>query len=83
MRHDQAARTVLHDPQYEFAGGDKPDTERTKRGGSYMCHKSYCYRYRTVSRTGTTADSGAPHNGFRCAMSSDPATAPAGAREEL
>ena len=24
--------------------------EKTKKGGSYMCHKSYCYRVRTSTR---------------------------------
>ena len=67
MRHDQAAQTVLLDPQYEMAGGDKPDTERTKKGGSYMCHKSYCYRYRSAARSSNSADSSTQNLGFRCA----------------
>lgn len=35
------------------------------KGGSYLCHKSYCFRYRIAARTGTTPDSTTAHQGFR------------------
>lgn len=35
------------------------------KGGSYLCHKSYCYRYRIAARTGNTPDSTTTHQGFR------------------
>ena len=35
------------------------------KGGSYLCHKSYCFRYRIAGRSGTSPDSAAPHHGFR------------------
>lgn len=35
------------------------------KGGSFLCHKSYCFRYRIASRTGTTPDSTTSHQGFR------------------
>jgi len=38
---------------------------RLSKGGSFLCHKSYCYRYRIAARSGTTADSATPHQGFR------------------
>lgn len=41
--------------------------ERVKKGGSYLCHQSYCYRYRCASRSSNTADSSAGNLGFRCA----------------
>ena len=41
--------------------------EKTKKGGSYMCHKSYCYRYRVAARSHNSADSAASNLGFRCA----------------
>jgi formylglycine-generating enzyme len=44
------------------AGG----THRVYRGGSYLCHDSYCYRYRVDSRSGSTPDSAAGNVGFRC-----------------
>lgn len=37
------------------------------RGGSYLCHDSYCNRYRVSARTATTADSSTGHTGFRVA----------------
>jgi formylglycine-generating enzyme required for sulfatase activity len=35
------------------------------KGGSYLCHKSYCFRYRIAARTGTTPDTTTTHQGFR------------------
>ena len=35
------------------------------KGGSFICHKSYCFRYRIAARTGTSADSSTSHQGFR------------------
>lgn len=36
------------------------------RGGSYLCHKSYCNRYRVAARSGNTPDSSTGNMGFRC-----------------
>lgn len=41
--------------------------ERVKKGGSYLCHESYCYRYRCAARSQNTEDSSAGNLGFRCA----------------
>lgn len=35
------------------------------KGGSYLCHRSYCYRYRIAARTGVSADTSTGHVGFR------------------
>lgn len=35
------------------------------KGGSFLCHRSYCYRYRIAARTGNTPDSTTSHQGFR------------------
>lgn len=43
-------------------GGD----EKVIRGGSYLCHKSYCNRYRVAARTANTPDSSTGNMGFRC-----------------
>ena len=40
---------------------------RVIRGGSYLCHDSYCNRYRVAARTQNTPDSSTGHMGFRCA----------------
>jgi formylglycine-generating enzyme len=42
---------------------------RALRGGSYLCHASYCRRYRTSARMGNTPDSSAGNIGFRVAVS--------------
>ncbi len=52
--------------------------EAALRGGSYLCHASYCRRYRTSARTGATADSSLGHTGFRLAVSSRGATSASG-----
>jgi len=36
------------------------------KGGSFLCHISYCMRYRPGARHSTEADSPANHVGFRC-----------------
>jgi formylglycine-generating enzyme len=40
---------------------------RVLRGGSHLCHSSYCFRYRTSARMGNTPDSSSGNTGFRCA----------------
>jgi len=39
--------------------------QKLLKGGSFMCHRSYCYRYRIAARTGNTPDSTSGHTGFR------------------
>ena len=41
---------------------------RVIRGGSYLCHASYCNRYRVSARTLSTPDSSTGHQGFRVAL---------------
>jgi formylglycine-generating enzyme required for sulfatase activity len=40
---------------------------RVMRGGSYLCHESYCNRYRVAARTQSTPFSTSGNVGFRCA----------------
>lgn len=44
-----------------------PSGGRVQRGGSYLCHVSYCDRYHVHSRTGNDPDSSTGHAGFRVA----------------
>ena len=44
--------------------GNMPNSKLLK-GGSFLCHKSYCFRYRIAARSGNTADSTTSHQGFR------------------
>jgi formylglycine-generating enzyme len=46
--------------------GPKTGTHRVMRGGSYLCHASYCYRYRVAARSANTPDSSTGNLGFRC-----------------
>ncbi|MEM7334276.1 MAG: formylglycine-generating enzyme family protein [Chloroflexota bacterium] len=42
---------------------------KVMKGGSYLCHRSYCNRYRMGARTSNTPDSSTGHMGFRLVMS--------------
>ena len=53
-------------------GGHGPDfTHKVQKGGSYLCHASYCNRYRIGARTGNTPDSATTNNGFRTVCDDD------------
>lgn len=45
--------------------GPKYGSSKTMKGGSYLCHNSYCNRYRTSARTQNTPDSSTGNLGFR------------------
>lgn len=49
-----------------------PTSGRSKviRGGSYLCHDSYCNRFRVSARTAASADSSTGNVGFRLARES-------------
>jgi sulfatase modifying factor 1 len=47
--------------------GPPAGSARVMRGGSYLCHKSYCNRYRVAARSQNTPDSSTGNLGFRCA----------------
>ncbi|MGH2647807.1 MAG: formylglycine-generating enzyme family protein, partial [Ginsengibacter sp.] len=40
---------------------------KVMRGGSFLCHHSYCNRYRVAARSSNTIDSSTSNIGFRCA----------------
>ncbi len=44
---------------------DIPPNSKVLKGGSFLCHRSYCYRYRIAARIGNTPDSTTTHQGFR------------------
>lgn len=56
-------RESLTNPHGPVAGSQK-----VMKGGSYLCHASYCNRYRVAARTSNTPDSSTGHCGFRCAL---------------
>ncbi|MBM7515859.1 formylglycine-generating enzyme family protein [Nocardioides nitrophenolicus] len=47
--------------------GPANGTVRVMRGGSFLCHDSYCNRYRVAARSAAPPDSTASNLGFRCA----------------
>ena len=51
--------------------GPPAGTARVTRGGSYLCHDSYCNRYRVAARSSSTPDSSTGNLGFRCARDPD------------
>lgn len=46
------------------------NSEKVLKGGSFLCHISYCYRYRIAARMGLSPDSAASNLGFRIAYDS-------------
>ena len=66
---------------YSRSPGDNPQgpmggTRRVSRGGSYLCHLSYCRRYRVSARNGTEPASSLGNLGFRVARGSASASRP-------
>jgi sulfatase modifying factor 1 len=54
--------TASHDPLLA-----RPTGRRSMRGGSFLCHDSYCNRYRVAARHCNTPQSSASNIGFRVA----------------
>uniref|UniRef100_UPI00357102A7 formylglycine-generating enzyme family protein n=1 Tax=Alicyclobacillus cellulosilyticus TaxID=1003997 RepID=UPI00357102A7 len=52
---------------YRNPKGPAQGKTRVIRGGSYLCHRSYCNRYRVAARSSNTPDSSSGHCGFRVA----------------
>jgi formylglycine-generating enzyme len=61
--HAAESPATRHNP-----AGPPDGLTRVMRGGSYLCHDSYCNRYRVAARTASTPDSTTGHAGFRCAV---------------
>jgi formylglycine-generating enzyme required for sulfatase activity len=53
-------RSPARDPR-----GPEQGQARVLRGGSYLCHDSYCNRYRNAARSQNTPDSSMGNAGFR------------------
>jgi formylglycine-generating enzyme len=47
--------------------GSSTGETRVMKGGSFLCHASYCNRYRLGARTANAPDSATTNLGFRCA----------------
>ena len=51
--------------------GPPTGDERVMRGGSYLCHDSYCNRYRVAARSKNSPDSSTGNIGFRCVVNAE------------
>jgi formylglycine-generating enzyme required for sulfatase activity len=57
-------RTYERDQRRDPAG-PQMGSNRVMRGGSFLCHDSYCNRYRNAARSSNTPDSSSSNTGFR------------------
>jgi formylglycine-generating enzyme required for sulfatase activity len=62
-------RSERRDPR-----GPATGENRVMRGGSYLCHASYCRRYRVAARSANSPDSSTGNVGFRVVASGAPPT---------
>ena len=72
FRPTEYADRAGEDPVADPLAAEPDDTadglvSRVMRGGSYLCHDSYCNRYRVAARSSNTAESSSANIGFRCA----------------
>lgn len=58
---------LRHDPV-----GPVGSPRRVIRGGSHLCHESYCFRFRVAARSANLPEATAGHMGFRCAAPAFP-----------
>ena len=70
----QAFKTRSISKQLQAMHQDKKGHKITK-GGSFLCHLSYCYRYRIAARSTNSPDSTTSHQGFRLLYDKPPADA--------
>lgn len=68
---DWFSATTYRDGVREDPTGPAMGIARVIRGGSYLCHESYCNRYRVAARSSNTPDSSTGNLGFRCARDLD------------
>ncbi|MCH2133199.1 MAG: formylglycine-generating enzyme family protein [Phycisphaerales bacterium] len=71
----RAAQEPTRNPTGPEASWDPAEPlvpKRVTRGGSFLCHQSYCTAYRVAARRGTAIDTGLSHTGFRCVANGPP-----------
>ncbi|MDQ3010530.1 MAG: formylglycine-generating enzyme family protein [Acidobacteriota bacterium] len=56
-------------PDTSFDPDEPMVPKRVQRGGSFLCHDSYCASYRLAARMKASPDTSLSHAGFRCAKS--------------
>ena len=63
-----SARPITGRRQREDPKFTRPTGRRSMRGGSFLCHDSYCNRYRVAARSSNTPESASSNLGFRVAL---------------
>lgn len=56
-------------PQKSYDSNEPYAQKKVSRGGSFLCHKSYCTGYRNSMRMKSTPDTSSMHTGFRTVRS--------------
>ncbi len=56
------------DYSHDNPTGPNEGTERVMRGGSHLCHRSWCNRYRVAARSKNAPNSSTGNIGFRCVV---------------
>lgn len=59
-------------PESSYDPQEPTIPKRVQRGGSFLCHDSYCASYRVAARMKASPDTGLMHSGFRCVKSGAP-----------
>ncbi len=57
---------ILHNPK---GPSFSIRNQKVQKGGSFLCHRDVCYRYRISARMGNTPNSSSSNIGFRCGKS--------------
>lgn len=56
-------------PESSFDPDEPTVPKKVQRGGSFLCHDSYCASYRVAARMKASPDTSLMHAGFRCVKS--------------
>lgn len=70
-QHKQGVVRNPQGPSSSFDPAEPAAKKRVQRGGSFLCHDSYCTGYRVAARAKTTPDTSLSHTGFRCVKDVD------------
>lgn len=62
---DYYATLSTVNPEVNPQGPSNPKKEKVIKGGSFLCHASYCASFRISARMASTPDSSSEHKGFR------------------
>jgi formylglycine-generating enzyme len=67
--YEQSSSLNPQGPASSYDPEEPTVPKKVVRGGSFLCHVSYCASYRVAARMKTAPDTGLEHTGFRCVSS--------------